>query len=165
MCVLCVCFLWLYVVGCWLQLLKYCQVFFSPPPTTTICTRSRCGLPREGWQRRQVSARAQTAAAPVLPKRWVQAVVILLLLLVILLFLFVCCCFWPFFAKFVLFFVVVAALYANLQLFFCLLLLMLFCCFSLQSCFNEFYIYTKHYLIIIMEKTNNKEHTFCGAQK
>lgn len=162
MCVVCVFFM----IACSWLLVAVFEVLpsvFSPPPTTTICSRSRCELPREGWQRRQVSARDQTAAAPVLPKRQVQAVVVVVGYSSLFIQLFVVV-FGPFSLN-LFCFVVVAALYANLQLFFCLLLLMLFCCFSLQSCFNEFYIYTKHYLIIIMEKTNNKEHTFCGAQK
>lgn len=109
---------------------------FSPPPTTTICSRSRCELPRERWQRRQVCARAQTAAAPVLPKRRVQAVVVVVgySSLFIQLFVVVFC---PFSLN-LFCFVVVAALYANLQLFFCLLLLMLFVAFLYRVALTNF---------------------------
>lgn len=100
-CVLCVFFM---IVCSWLlvAVFEVLPSVFSPPPTTTICSRSRCELPREGWQRRQVSARDQTAAAPVLPKRQVQAVVVVVGYSS-LFYSIVCCCFWPFFAKFVLF--------------------------------------------------------------
>lgn len=107
-------------------------------------------------------------AASVAPKR-VQAVVVLvlffgLLVNILLFYLFVCscCCFWPFSLNL---FVCLLQLYARK---FTIVVVAVDVAFSLQSFlffFNEFYIYTKHYLIIIMEKTNNKEHTFCGAQK